>query len=93
MLPATLFRAIQNFWTLFGSSGSGIAIYAIPYTISASDGAVLSTKATGTPQEWALFDHVFISYFSLHSTLPSRSLIPLRHFSADARELKPNTGD
>ena len=48
---------------------SGLAIYAMS-NISAPDWAVLSTKAT--PQEWALFDQVFTSYVSLHSTLPSR---------------------
>ena len=37
---------------------SGLAIYAMS-NISAPDWEVLSTKAT--PQEWALFDHVFTS--------------------------------
>ena len=45
---------------------SDIAIYAMS-NISAPDWEVLSTKAT--PQEWALFDHVFTSYVPLHSTL------------------------
>ena len=52
---------------------SGLAIYAMS-NISAPDWAALSTKAT--PQEWALFDHVFTSYVSLHRTFyPSGSLI------------------
>ena len=64
---------------------SGLAIYAMS-NISAPDWAVLSTKAT--PQEWALFDHVFTSYVSRHSTLPYG--VTNSQFSADARERKPN---
>ena len=67
---------------------SGLAIYAMS-NISAPDWAVLSTKAT--PKDWALFDRVFTSYVSLYSTYPLGVLI-LLHYSADARERKPNIG-